>query len=156
MSTTQRRLRVVKSHPRLSLFRQCELLNISRSNQYYVPKGESQLNLQLMRAIDECFMEHPYYGVERMTVYLNKDLGYRVNEKRIRRLYRVMRLETIYCYPKTTVRDKASYIYPYLLRDLEIERTNQVWQTDIIYIPMFRGHMYMAAIIDVYSRKILG
>jgi putative transposase len=106
MSATQRRLRVVKSHPRLSLFRQCELLNISRSNQYYVPKGESQLNLQLMRAIDECFMEHPYYGVERMTVYLNKDLGCRVNEKRIRRLYRVMRLETIYCHPKTTVRDK--------------------------------------------------
>lgn len=156
MSTTEKRQKVVKSHPRLSLNKQCALLDLSRSTLGYVPKGESLLNLKLMRAIDECFLEHPYYGVERMTVYLNKDLGYHVNVKRIRRLYQLMGLQTIYRRPKTTIRDKSSYIYPYLLKGLKIERANQVWQTDITYIPMFRGYMYMAAIIDVYSRKILG
>jgi putative transposase len=91
-----------------------------------------------------------------MTDYLNLDMGFRVNEKRVRRLYRIMNLRTIYARPKTTTRDPEKYIYPYLLRNLQITRPNQVWQTDITYIPMFRGFMYMAAIIDVYSRKILG
>ena len=90
-----------------------------------------------------------------MTDYLNLDLGYDVNVKRIRRLYNLMGLQTIYCKPKTTIKDKTSFIYPYLLRNLKIERVNQVWQTDITYVPMHRGFMYMAAIIDVYSRKIL-
>jgi putative transposase len=91
-----------------------------------------------------------------MTDYLKMDLGYRVNVKRIRRLYGLMGLNTIYCKPRTTIRDKTNYVYPYLLRGLVIDRPNQVWQTDITYIPMRRGFMYMAAIIDVYSRKILG
>ena len=156
MSTTEKRQKVVKSHPRLSLENQCSLLSIHRSGLYYKPKGESILNLELMKKIDFHYLEHPYYGVERMTDYLNMDLGYRVNRKRIRRLYKLMGLNTIYPKPKTTIRDKANYIYPYLLRGLKIERPNQVWQTDITYIPMHRGFMYMAAIIDVYSRKILG
>jgi len=155
MSTTRKRQKVVKSHPRLSLAKQCKLLEIHRSGLYYKPKGESLLNLQLMKAIDKCFLEHPYYGVERMTDYLKLDLGYPVNIKRIRRLYKLMGLQTIYVKPKTTIRDKANYIYPYLLKDLKIDQPNQVWQTDITYIPMFRGFMYMAAIIDVHSRKIL-
>lgn len=155
MSTTQKRQKVVKSHPRLSLKKQCDLLEIHRSGIYYKPKGESKLNLELMKKIDFYFLDHPYYGVERMTDYLRMDLGYRVNSKRIRRLYRLMRLDTIHCRPKTTIREKGSYIYPYLLRNLKIERPNQVWQTDITYIPMFRGFMYMAAIIDVHSRKVL-
>jgi putative transposase len=123
---------------------------------YYKPRGEGVLNEQLMKCIDRQFLLHPYYGVERMTAYLNMDLGYRVNEKRIRRLYRIMSLKTIYAKPKTTTRDPEKYIYPYLLRNLEVSKPNHVWQTDITYIPMFRGFMYMAAIIDVYSRKILG
>jgi len=155
MSTTERRQKVVKSHPGLSLEKQCELLEIHRSGLYYKPKGESALNLELMKTIDVYYLEHPYYGVERMTDYLNLDLGFHVNKKRIRRLYKLMGLHTIYPKPKTTTRDKTSYIYPYLLRGLTVERPNQVWQTDITYIPMHRGFMYMAAIIDVYSRKIL-
>jgi len=155
MSTTQKRQRVVKTHPGLSLNQQCKLLEIHRSGLYYKPKGESLLNLKLMKEIDKYFLEHPYYGVERMTDYLNLDLGYRINIKRIRRLYKLMGLQTIYAKPKTTIRDKTNYIYPYLLKNLKIDQVNQVWQTDITYIPMFRGFMYMAAIIDVHSRKIL-
>jgi len=155
MSTTEKRQKVVKYHPRLSLSKQCNLLEIHRAGLYYKPRGESVLNLSLMQKIDRYFLEHPYYGVERMTDYLNMDLGYKVNTKRIRRLYRLMRLDTIHCRPKTTIRAKGSYIYPYLLRNLKITHPNQVWQTDITYIPMFRGFMYIAAIIDVKSRKIL-
>ena len=156
MSTTERRQLIVASHPRLSLKNQCELLDVSRTHMYYKPKAESALNERLMKHIDRYFLLHPYYGVERMTDYLNKDLGYRVNEKRVRRLYKIMNLKTIYATPKTTIGDPAKYKYPYLLRNLAITAPNQVWQTDITYIPMFRGFMYMAAMIDVYSRKILG
>ena len=156
MSSTERRQLVVASHPRLSLKNQCELLGVTRSLMYYKPKGESPLNEQLMKSIDRYFLLHPYYGVERMTDYLNLDLGYRVNEKRVRRLYKTMNLKTIYARPSTTKRDPTKYIYPYLLRNFKITDPNQVWQTDITYIPMFRGFMYMAAIIDVYSRKVLG
>ena len=136
MSTTERRQKVVRSHPRLSLVRQCELLIIHRSSFYYKPKKESLLNLKLMKEIDVYFLEHPYYGVERMTDYLNLDLGYRVNVKRVKRLYKLMGLQTIYRKPKTTIRDPKSYKYPYLLKNLKIEPPNQVWQTDITYIPM--------------------
>jgi len=156
MSSIEKRQLVVHSHPRLSLKQQCKLLEIARSSLYYKPKGESALNEQLMKHIDRYFLVHPYYGVDRMRTYLNMDLGYHVNTKRVSRLYSIMNLKTIYARPSTTKRDPTSYIYPYLLRNLEIERSNQVWQTDITYIPMFRGFMYMAAIIDVYSRKILG
>jgi len=155
MSTTERRKKVVKCHPRLSLVQQCKLLNIHRSGLYYKPRSESGYNLRLMKEIDAYFMEHPYYGVERMTDYLNLDLSHRVNVKRVRRLYKLMGLQTIYRKPRTTIKDPKSYKFPYLLKDLKIERANQVWQTDITYIPMLRGFMYMNAIIDVYSRKIL-
>jgi len=155
MSTTQKRQKVVKNHPRLSLKEQCNILSIHRSGLYYKPKGESLLNLRLMAAIDRQFIEHPYYGAERMTDYLNMDLGYSVNIKRVRRLYKLMNLRTIYAKPKTTKRSKEHTVYPYLLKGVKIKRPNQVWQTDITYIPMFRGFMYMAAIIDVYSRKVL-
>jgi len=155
MSTTEKRQKVVKSHPRLSLVQQCKLLDIHRSGLYYRPRSESSLNLKLMKEIDSCFLEHPYYGVERMSDYLNLDLGHRVNVKRVRRLYKLMGLQTIYRKPKTTIRDPKSYKHPYLLKNLKIERPDQVWQTDITYIPMLRGFMYMNAIIDVHSRKIL-
>jgi len=155
MSTIEKRQNIVKSHPRLSMSEQCKLLSINRTAMYYKPKGESLINIQLMKDIDKWFIDHPYYGVERMTDYLNLDLGHRVNTKRVRRLYRLMRLNTIYPKPQTTKRDDSSYKYPYLLKGLTINKPNQVWQTDITYIPMFRGFMYMAAIIDVHSRKVL-
>lgn len=131
MSATEKRQRVVRSHPRLSLQKQCIILDIHRSGLYFKPKGESALNLQLMKRIDKQFLEHPYFGVERMTKYLNEDLGYKVNSKRVRRLYKIMNLQTIYPHPKTTKRDKTHYVYPYLLRNLKVTRPNQVWQTDI-------------------------
>ena len=136
MSTTKRRQKVVKSHPRLSLTKQCRLLDIHRSGVYYKSKMDSLFNLELMNQIDRQFLEHPYYGIERMTDYLNLDLGYKVNVKRIRGLYKLMGLRTIYPKPKTTIRDKASYIHPYLLRGLKTERVNQVWKTDITYIDL--------------------
>ena len=156
MSLAEKRQRAMQTRSRLPLQERCKLMSISRSGVYYKPKKESALNERLMQAIDKCFLAHPYYGVARMTTYLNMDLDYPVNENRVRRLYHQMNLRTIYTRQRTTVRDKASYIYPYLLTGLKTERPNQVWQTDITYIPMFRGHMYMAAILDVYSRKILG
>lgn len=155
MTTTQRRQRVVKGHSRLSLTEQCKVLSIHRSGVYYKPRGESLLNLQLMKAMDKQFTDHPYYGISRMTDYLNLDLDYNVNIKRIRRLFRLMNLRTIYPKPRTTNRNLEHKVYPYLLKGIKIARPNQVWQTDITYIPMFRGFMYMAAIIDVYSRKVL-
>ncbi len=109
-----------------------------------------------MQEIDKWFTKHPYYGVNRMTQYLNKDLGYSVNVKRIRRLYNLMGLQTIYRAARTTIRNQADYKFPYLLKNLNINRPNQVWQTDITYIPMKKGFMYLTAIIDVYSRKIMG
>ncbi|GAA4115517.1 hypothetical protein GCM10022393_15660 [Aquimarina addita] len=145
----------MKSHPRLSLNAQCKLLKIHRSGLYYKPKGESLLNLKLMEEIDKYFLEYPYYGVKRMTDYLKLDLGYNVNVKRIRRLYKLMGLQTLYVKPKTAIKYKTNYVYPYLLKNLKIDCANQVWQTDITYIPMFRGFMYMDAIIDIHSRKIL-
>jgi len=141
MSTTERRQKVVKSHPSLGLVQQCKILSIQRSGLYYRSRSEGVLNLKLMKEIDSHFLEHPYYGVERMTDYLNLDLGYRINIKRVRRLYRLMGLQTIYRKPRTTIRDPESYKYPYLLRDLKIERPDQLWQTDITYIPMLRGFM---------------
>ena len=109
-----------------------------------------------MKAIDKKYLECPFYGTRRMTTYLNLDLGYRIDRKRIKRFYRLMGLTTIYPKKNLSKPNLAEYKYPYLLKDVEINRSNQVWASDITYIPMFRGFMYMYAIIDVYSRKIVG
>jgi putative transposase len=151
MSVEQKRLLISPNDPQLSVVQQCVLLSLSRSSFYYKPALTTLLNLRLMELIDRQFLDHPYYGVERMTTYLNKDLGYRVNEKRIRRLYRIMGLQTIYQKPNLSKPNLAEYKYPYLLKGLTIDRPNQVWEADITYIPMYRF-----AIIDVYSRKIVG
>lgn len=156
MSIDKRRRLATETHPRLSLSKRCRILNINRSGIYYKSKKENALNDKLMRIIDKKFMDHPYYGVERMTDFLRLDLNFKINIKRVRRLYEIMNLKTLYARPKTTQKDPSKYVYPYLLRNLEVVRPNQVWQTDITYIPMFRGFMYLAAIIDVYSRKIVG
>lgn len=134
---------------------QCDLLSVSRSSLYYTPLGESDFNLKLMKLIDEIHMEHPTFGVLRLQDELEEH-GIRVNVKRIRRLKKLMRLPTIYPKRNLCKLGKAKYIHPYLLRNLEVVRANQVWCIDITYIPMKRGFLYLTAAIDEYSRFIVG
>src|SRR5262245_56506557 len=141
-------------HRSLSIARQCQLLSISRSGFYYQPSGESELNLTLMRLIDEQNMRTPYYGARQMARYLRRE-GYVVGRKRIRRLMQKMGLCVIYQRPRTTVPAVDHEVYPYLLRDLVIDRPNQVWCADITYIQMRRGFLYLVAIMDWASRKVL-
>lgn len=144
---------IVKGHSELSIKRQCELIGLARSGFYYTPSGESALNLELMRLIDAHYLEHPYKGAERMHTWLTKDKGYRVSKHRIARLYyQVMGLRSLLPGPHTSKRNKDHKVYPYLLRDLVIDKPNQVWAMDITYIPMAKGFMYLTAIIDLYSR----
>ena len=141
-------------HPRLSIVRQCALVSIARSSFYYQGKGESPLNLALMRAIDEQFLETPWYGARQMAQHL-KRLGYCVGRKRVRRLMRLMGLAPIYQKPRTSDPHSGHRVYPYLLRGLEIDRADQVWCSDITYIPMRQGFLYLVAIMDWWSRKVL-
>jgi putative transposase len=142
------------NHPRLSIVRQCELVSISRSSFYFEGKGESFLNLHLMRLIDEQFLETPYYGSRQMTRHLKRQ-GYCVSRKRIRRLMRKMGLTPIYQKPRTSQPHPDHRIYPYLLRDVPIDRPDHVWCSDVTYIPMRRGFLYLVAIMDWASRKVL-
>ncbi|MFV1968656.1 MAG: IS3 family transposase [Pirellulaceae bacterium] len=121
----------------LSIGKQCQLLLISRSSFYYTPKGETALNLGLMRHIDEQFLETPFFGVRQMTWHLRNE-GHLVNEKRIRRLMRLMGLMPIYQKPNTSKAAKGHKIYPYLLRGLRVDQANQAWCADITYLPMRR------------------
>lgn len=155
MSVMEKRGLVSPKYTELSVSAQCKLIGIQRSSYYFKPRGQSLLNQRLMKAIDRQFLDCPFYGVERMRDYLI-GLGYAVGVKRVRRLYRLMNLRTIYPKRNLSRANAADYKYPYLLKGLKIERPNQVWQADISYIPMFRGFMYMFAIIDVYSRRIVG
>ena len=141
-------------HSNLSVARQCRLLSISRSSFYHEPKGESPDNLDLMAEIDRQFMDTPFYGVRQMTWHL-RALGHGVNVKRVRRLMRLMGLMPIYQKPRTSVPAKGHKRYPYLLKGLRIERPNQVWCADITYIPLARGFLYLVAIMDWHSRKVL-
>ncbi|TYC65079.1 IS3 family transposase [Stappia sp. BW2] len=141
-------------HPALSVGKQCALLSISRSSFYYMPKGETEINLTLMRQIDEQFLETPFFGVRQMTWHL-KNEGHRVNEKRIRRLMRLMGLMPIYQKPNTSRPAKGHKIWPYLLKGLRVDRPNHVWAADITYLPMRRGFLYLVAIIDWFTRKVL-
>jgi len=138
----------------LSLIKQCTLLSISRSNLYYKPKGENFLNLKLMRLIDEQFLKTPYYGSRQMAWHLNRE-GYCVGRHRVRRLMRLMGIEAIYQAPRTSDPHPAHKIYPYALKGLSITRPNDVWCTDITYIPMGRGFLYLVAVMDWASRKVL-
>jgi putative transposase len=140
--------------PGLSVGKQCALLSISRSSFYYEPKGESEMNLDLMRLIDKQFLETPFYGVRQMTWHLRNE-DHLVNEKRIRRLMRLMGLMPIYQKPNTSKAAKGHKIFPYLLRGLRVDRPNQVWCADITYLPMRRGFLYLVAIMDWHSRKVL-
>lgn len=149
---------LVDQGQKLSKVRQCELLKVHRSGLYYSPKGESDLNLELMRLIDQEHMLHPWLGVPRMTTWLRKDKGYKINPKRIERLYRLMGISAVGPKPNTSQKGKGTNhrVYPYLLRGLKIERANRVWATDITYIPVQGGYLYLCAIIDLYSRYVVG
>jgi putative transposase len=145
---------IVTDDKKLSIVKQCDLLSISRSSIYYTPTGESTLNLKLMELIDKQFLDTPWYGSRQMARHLRRE-GYSIGRKRIRRLMRKMGLYAIYQEPQTTIANPEHKIYPYLLRNLEISRPNQVWCTDITYIRMGKGFMYLVAVMDWHSRKVL-
>jgi len=140
---------------KLSVRKQCELLNINRSRIYYRPLGEKPENLKIMRIMDEHAGKHQAEGVMSMH-YMLKGKGYNVNPKRVRRLLRKMGLMAIYPRKMLSILGHADYVRPYLLRGLDINRANQAWCIDITYIPMAKGFMYCTAIMDIYSRKIVG
>jgi putative transposase len=154
MSVERRRQMIEPEHPGLSIARQCELVSISRSGFYYQPAGEAPLNLELMRLIDAQFLETPWYGSRQMVRHLRRE-GYVAGRKRVRRLMAKMGLAPIYQRPRTTVPHPEHRVYPYLLRDLVIDRPNQVWCADLTYIPMRRGFLYLVAIMDWATRKVL-
>jgi len=145
---------IEKETPRLSVRRQCKLLSLTRSGLYYSPKGESTENLRFMVIIDKQFLDTPWYGSRQMARHMQRQ-GHKCGRHRVRRLMRLMRLVPIYQVPNTSKKHPQHKIYPYLLRGLKIERPNQVWCTDITYIPMRRGFLYLVAIMDWATRKVL-
>lgn len=138
----------------ISIARQCELVGLARSSYYYQGAGESAENLQLMRLVDEQYTRTPFYGIKRMTAWLETQ-GYTVNHKRVARLMHLRGLEAIYPKPHLSLPGSTLQKYPYLLRGLSIERVNQVWSTDITYIRLQRGFLYLVAILDWFSRYVL-
>ena len=149
------RRKLVDNQHELSIRRQCDLLSVNRGGLYYKPKGEKSENLEIMRLMDEHYLKHPTEGVIRMQDFLFA-LGFIVNHKRVRRLLRLMGLMAVYPKRNLSKLGLKKYIHPYLLKGLNINRPNQVWAIDITYIPMKNGFLYLTAIIDVYSRYIVG
>jgi putative transposase len=145
---------VDRSHAEISIRRQCELLGANRSGLYYQPLGESGENLTLMRLLDEQYMRTPFYGSRRMTAWLITQ-GFGVNRKRVSRLMDVIGIEAVYPKPNLSKPGEGHKIYPYLVRGVEVERVNQVWSTDITYIRMAQGFVYLVAVMDWFSRYIL-
>jgi putative transposase len=154
MSVDRRRSMVEPAHQRLSISTQCRLLSISRSSYYYVPVPETEDTLALMRVIDAAFLDMPWYGSRQMVRHLRR-LGHDVGRRRVRRLMAKMGLAPIYQRPRTSDPHPAHRVYPYLLRNLVVERPNHVWCADITYIPMRRGFLYLVAIMDWATRKVL-
>ena len=147
---------VEKTHPELSMSRQCELLGVARSSLYYQAVGESDEDLRIKRLLDEIYLVDPTLGNRRLKTVLRRDYGLKVNRKRLRRLRREMGQETIWCRPRTSIADDGHRKYPYLLREVCVARPDQVWCSDITYVPMPGGHAYLCAVMDWYSRKVLG
>lgn len=150
----QKRSLIEPGHQQVSIRRQCELLGLARASYYYQAASESPLNLELMRKIDEQYLKTPFYGWPRMTDYLQKQ-GYQINHKRVQRLMQKMGLHAIYPRSRPKTERHNHKVYPYLLNGIDIVRPNQVWSTDITYIPLKNGFMYLVAVIDWYSRYIL-
>lgn len=154
MSREERKAMISPSRPGLSLSRQCKILSISRSAFYYTPRGESRENLGLMRRIDELFLRYPFFGSRQMVRQLDRE-NIVVGRHRVRRLMRLMGLEAIYRAPKTSAPHPAHRIYPYLLRNVMVTRSDHVWCADITYIPVQRGFLYLVAIMDWATRHVL-
>ena len=146
---------MVSSEEELSISCQCELLDIPRSSFYYIPEPVSDEELALMKLIDQCYLELPYYGTRRIKDWLYDEHGLVVNRKRIQRLRRLLAIETLYPKRNLSLANQKHKVYPYLLRGLDINRPNQVWSTDITYLPMAKGFIYLIAVMDWYSRKVL-
>lgn len=146
MSVTWRRSKIEPARQHLSIAMQCRLLSISRSSYYYTPVPETEETLALMTVIDETFMECPWYGSRQMARHLRR-LGHAIGRRRVRRLMATMGLAAIYQRPRTSDPHPEHRIYPYLLRNLEITRPNQVWCVDVTYLPMRRGFLYLVAIM---------
>ena len=143
-----------RDHEGLSLSRQCVLLGLSRSALYYTPVGQSAETLAVMRRIDELYLRYPFYGSRQMARHLARE-GVSVGRHRVRRLMRLLGLEAIYRKPRTSGAHPEHRVYPYLLSGLTIERPNQVWCADITYIPVQEGFLYLVAIMDWASRRVL-
>jgi len=141
-------------HRELSISRQCHLLDISSSSFYYTPKPMKPEDLEMMRLIDEQYLKTPFYGSRAMARHFRRQ-GRKVNRKRIQRLMRLMGIEAVYSRPRTSRPHPDHHVYPYLIRNLTIDRPNPVWAVNITYVPMARGFMYLVAVMDWYSRKIL-
>lgn len=156
MTLEQKRMAVEPDNKEIAIYRQCELLGLNRSSLYYKPCRDTQYNEQLMRLIDEQYILMPFYGIDKMTESLRR-LGHHVNHKRVRRLMRQMGLEAVYPHRKRSLSmpDSQHKIYPYLLRDVQITRPDQVWSADITYIRMYRGWLYLVAVMDWFSRYVL-
>jgi putative transposase len=154
LSLEAKRLVVEKGTGVISLSRQCALLGLARSSYYYEAAVESEENLLLMRQLDEQYTRTPFYGIRRMTAWLRTQ-GFAVNHKRVERLMQVMGLEAIYPKPRLSQGNPQHQVYPYLLRGVKIERVNQVWSSDITYIRLARGFLYLVAVIDWFSRYVL-
>jgi putative transposase len=150
----RKRALIDPDHPHLSICRQCELLDLNRSTYYLVPATASEEDLRLMRLIDQQFLRTPFYGSRRMTVFLERS-GETVNRKRVQRLMAVMGLEALFPKPRTTTAVPGARVYPYLLRDRVLTHADEVWSSDITYVPMRRGFMYLTAVIDWFSRYVL-
>ena len=142
-------------HEAISVRRQCDLLGVNRASLYYQPLGESEENLRLMRLIDEQYTKTPFFGSRRIEAWLREAKHLIVNRKRVSRLMEVMGLEAVYPKPKLSQPGEGHKIYPYLLRDVKVERVNQVWSTDITYIRMAQGFCYLVAVMDWHSRYVL-
>jgi putative transposase len=138
----------------LPVVRQCRILNLARSTAYYTPQPVSDSDLKLMRRLDELHLEYPFAGSRMLRDMLRRE-GQQIGRKRVRTLMKKMGIEALYRKPNTSQRHAAHPVYPYLLRDLKIDRSNQVWATDITYIPMRRGFIYLVAVLDWYSRRVL-
>jgi putative transposase len=153
-SVDAKRALIINKNTNLSISRQCELVGLSRSTFYLPAATESAENLRLMRLIDEQYLKTPFYGSRRMTAFLERR-GEAVNRKRVQRLMALMGLEGLHPRRRTTIADPAARAYPYLLRDRVLTRPDEVWSSDITYVPMRRGFMYLTAVIDWYSRYVL-
>ena len=147
---------VEKTHPKLSMRSQCILLSIARSSLDYRAVEESEEDRQIKRLLDEIYLVDPTLGSRRLVTVLQRDHGLKINRKRVRRLRQEMGQESIWCKPRTSIPNSAHRKYPYLLRGLKIKAPDQVWCTDITYVPMPGGHAYLCAVMDWYSRKVLG